>query len=126
MVNRKPPRRYMAESEGISNSKAISWLILIVGTVGLSTLGYVGNKISQNTDHIPVMESTLAEQQVKIKDMQAQTSDVPLIKLQMEYITKQLEHINSSEDVMSHAVEEGRNKLADHERRIQALESEIK
>lgn len=116
----------MAESEGISNSKAISWLILIVGTVGLSTLGYVGNKISQNTDHIPVMESTLAEQQVKIKDMQAQTSDVPLIKLQMEYITKQLEHINSSEDVMSHAVEEGRNKLADHERRIQALESEIK
>jgi len=111
----------MSDKE-ISSSSIASWLVLGLGTICLGILAYEGNKIGGDTDKIPVIEAAVQIQQTDIQGMKTQISDVPLIKLQMEYITKQLEHINSSQDESNRAIEENRNKLADHERRIQQLE----
>lgn len=111
--------RRMSDKEQISPSQIVSWIIMAFGAMILLALCWVGNNAAQ----IPVMQSQQAQQNLDLNSIKVQISDVPIIKVQMENITKQLEHINSTEDSSGRAIEEGRNKLQDHERRIQTLES---
>lgn len=116
----------MTDKETIQTSTVVCWIIGALGVISLGMLAFMGNKISSNTDDIPLIKATVQQQQKQIDGMEIQTAGVPLIKLQMEFIGKQLEHINSTEDTASRAIEENRNKLADHERRIMTLESKHK
>jgi hypothetical protein len=82
--------------ETISQNTMINWIVTALSVCVLAVVCWVANK----------------------------ASDIPVIQVQMEYITKQLDHINGAQDSSAISIEEGKNKLADHERRIQTLEAE--
>lgn len=111
--------RRMADKESISSSQVVSWIIMAFGAVILLALCWVGNNAAQ----IPVIQSQQAQQSVDLNSIKTQINDVPIIKVQMENITKQLDHINNTQDSSSRAIEDSRNKIQDHERRIMTLET---
>lgn len=87
----------------------------LVGFAFFSALCWIGVNVSE----IPLLKKDVSD----ISAMKPQLAELPVIKVQMEFIQKQLEHITSSESEMGRMVEENRLRIQDHELRIKTLEA---
>lgn len=105
--------------DSISSSTLVAWLVGALGILILASVTWVGT----NAAHIPAIEVTQLQQGKDLDNIKNQIETVPVIKVQVDNITKQLDHINNAQDSSTHEIEDSRSKISDHERRLQMLET---
>ncbi len=110
----------MSDEQAAFTPNSIVNLILIgLAVLLLGVMGWV----AMNSTDIPVIKAQLVTQGNDVNNIKTQISDVPVIKVQMDSIQKQLDRMSNSEDSTMRAVEDDRLKLMDHEQRIKSMES---